>query len=297
MDFAGDGRNDALADGRRIYLGAATCSQPSCNLHYELKSEDIEEFLISNGFDDIENIQISVDAVSGRNPGYCFVDFSQRATADRALNELRASLRGRELKVGPCEPRKKRTGDGRQGFQRSNDWRGQSGDDGQQFQGGEARDNRPRGFTRSDEVVDESQGKRLYVGGLAKMGDPEQNTQEIIDIFTGFNPSNIGKRIAPHESARSPAGTYYYCFVDFETKEEAEAAMQALDGAQYDGGLLKVSLAKRTERQFNRPNATSDRNGGQGRGWRSNNMQTRTEGGAAAARAMGSNNWRKRDGE
>ena len=109
--------------------------------------------------------------------------------------------------------------------------------------------------------------------------------------------SNIGKRIAPHESARSPAGTYYYCFVDFETKEEAEAAMQALDGAQYDGGLLKVSLAKRTERQFNRPNATSDRNGGQGRGWRSNNMQTRTEGGAAAARAMGSNNWRKRDGE
>ncbi|KAL6853197.1 hypothetical protein J3F83DRAFT_756146 [Trichoderma novae-zelandiae] len=286
MDFAADGRNDALADGRRIYLG---------NLHYELRSEDIEEFLIANGFDDIENIQISVDAASGRNPGYCFVDFAQRATAERALNELTASLRGRELKVGPCEPRKKRTGDGRQGFQRTNDWRGPAGDDGQQFQGGEAREQRPRGFNRSDEVVDESQGKRLYVGGLAKMGDPEQNTQEIVDIFTGFNPSQIGKRITPHESARSPAGTYYYCFVDFETKEEAEAAMQALDGAQYDGGLLKVSLAKRTDRQPTRPNATSDRSGGQGRGWRANNP--RPEGASAAARAMGSNNWRKRDAE
>jgi hypothetical protein len=37
-------------------------------------------------------------------------------------------------------------------------------------------------------VVDESQGKRLYVGGLAKMGDQDQNNQEMMGIFTGFNP-------------------------------------------------------------------------------------------------------------
>ncbi|UKZ57274.1 hypothetical protein TrVGV298_011127 [Trichoderma virens] len=268
-----------------------------CNLHYVLKSQDIEEFLISNGFDDIENIHVSVDPVSARNPGYCFVDFAERATAERALTDLRASLRGREVKVGPCEPRKKRNGDGRSTFQRSGDWRSPSGDDGQQFQG-EPREQRPRGgFTRSDEVADESQGKRLYVGGLAKNLDQEQNNQEMMDIFTGFNPSYIGKRITPHESTRSPAGTYYYCFVDFESKEEAEAAMQALDGAQYDGGVLKVSLAKRTDRQSNRPNVASDRNGGQGRGgWRSSNP--RPEGGAPPpARAMGSNNWRKRDTE
>ncbi|KAM0254672.1 hypothetical protein ACHAQJ_006522 [Trichoderma viride] len=268
------------------------------NLHYVLKSEDIEEFLISNGFDDIENIHVSIDPVSTRNPGYCFVDFAERATAERALTSLRASLRGREIKVGPCEPRKKRNGDGRSGFQQRPDWRGSSGDDGQQqFQGGEGREQRPRGgFTRSDDVVDESQGKRLYVGGLAKMQDQEQNNQEVIDIFTGFNPSVIGKRITPHESARSPAGTYYYCFVDFETKEEAEAAMQALDGAAYDGGVLKVSLAKRTERQQpNRSTGTPDRNG-QGRGW-SRPSNPRPEGGVPPARAMGSNNWRKRDAE
>ncbi|KAL7785930.1 hypothetical protein V8C37DRAFT_393211 [Trichoderma ceciliae] len=292
MDVTADGRNDALAEGRRIYLG---------NLHYVLKSQDIEEFLISDGFDDIENIHVSVDPVSARNPGYCFVDFAERATAERALTSLRATLRGREIKVGPCEPRKKRNGEGRNsegrpGFQqRPSDWRGSSGEDGQQFQSGESREQRPRGgFARSDDVVDESQGKRLYVGGLAKMLDQEQNTQEVMDIFTGFNPSFIGKRIAPHESARSPAGTYYYCFVDFETKDEAEAAMQALDGAQYDGCVLKVSLAKRTDRQTNRPNATPDRNG-QGRGWRASNP--RPEGGVPSNRAMGSNNWRKKDAE
>ncbi|KAH6609968.1 hypothetical protein Trco_003314 [Trichoderma cornu-damae] len=290
MDVTADGRNDALAEGRRIYLGAATC-----NLHYVLRSQDIEEFLLSNGFDDIENIHVSVDPVSARNPGYCFVDFAERATAERAITSLRTTLRGREVKVGPCEPRKKRNGEGRPGFQRSGDWRNSSGDDGQQYQSGEGREQRSRGgFTRSDDVVDESQGKRLYVGGLAKMLDPEQNNQEVMDIFTGFNPSVIGKRIAPHESVRSPAGTYYYCFVDFETKEEAEAAMQALDGEPYDGGVLKVSLAKRSDRQANRHNATSDRNG-QGRTWRSSN--SRPEGGVPSNRAMGSNNWRKRDAE
>ncbi|KAL9476174.1 hypothetical protein ACSS6W_006015 [Trichoderma asperelloides] len=187
MDVTADGRNDALADGRRIYLG---------NLHYVLKSEDIEEFLIANGFDDIENIHMSIDAVSNRNPGYCFVDFAQRATAERALTSLQASLRGREIKVGPCEPRKKRNENGRSGFQqRTGDWRGApAGEDAQQYQN----DQRPRGgFNRSEEVVDESQGKRLYVGGLAKMGDQDQNNQEVMGIFTGFNPSYIGKRIAP----------------------------------------------------------------------------------------------------
>lgn len=155
-----------------------------------LKSQDIEEFLIANGFDDIENIHVSLDAVSGRNPGYAFVDFAERATAERALTSLRASLRGREIKVGPCEPRKKRNGEGRPGgFQRGSDWRGAAGEEGQQYHGGEAREQRPRGgFNRSEEVVDESQGKRLYVGGLAKMGDEEQNKQEVLDIFTGFNP-------------------------------------------------------------------------------------------------------------
>ncbi|KAM0454797.1 hypothetical protein ACHAPV_008170 [Trichoderma viride] len=281
-----DGRNDALADGRRIYLG---------NLHYVLKSEDIEEFLIANGFDDIENIHMSIDAVSSRNPGYCFVDFVQRPTAERALTSLQASLRGREIKVGPCEPRKKRNDNGRSVFQqRTSEWRGApGGDDGQQYQS----EQRPRGnFNRSEEVVDESQGKRLYVGGLAKMGDQDQNNQEMMGIFTGFNPSYIGKRIAPHDSTRSPAGTYYYCFVDFETQDEAQAAMQALDGAEYDGSALKVSLAKRNERQSTRTNATPDRNG-QGRGW-SRPSNPRPEGGLPPpARAMGSNNWRSRDAQ
>lgn len=72
--------------------------------------------------------------------------------------------------------------------------------------------------------------------------------------------------------------------------------MQALDGAEYDGSVLKVSLAKRNERQSNRTNTPQDRNG-QGRGW-SRPSNPRPEGGLPPpARAMGSNNWRSRDAQ
>lgn len=77
------------------------------NLPYVAKPYDIEKLLAENGFGDLENIHISVDPVSARNPGYCFVDLPDRATADRAIASLSASIHGRRIKVGPCEPKKK----------------------------------------------------------------------------------------------------------------------------------------------------------------------------------------------
>lgn len=54
----------------------------------------------------------------------------------------------------------------------------------------------------------------------------------------------IGKRFTPHESTRCSPGNHHYCFVDFETKPEAEAARQALNGRLVNGNKLKVALAK-----------------------------------------------------
>ena len=38
-------------------------------------------------------------------------------------------------------------------------------------------------------------------------------------------------------------GNHHYCFVDFETKEETNAAMKALNGRPIAEGKLKVALA------------------------------------------------------
>ncbi|KAG8407761.1 hypothetical protein J3459_018391 [Metarhizium acridum] len=79
---------DALAT--RIYLG---------NLPYTAKPYDIEEGLGINGLSHMEKIHVSFDLVSGRNPGYCFVDFPDRDADDLALGSLSATIGGRRIKV------------------------------------------------------------------------------------------------------------------------------------------------------------------------------------------------------
>ncbi|KAI6381590.1 hypothetical protein MCOR18_006343 [Pyricularia oryzae] len=82
---------------RRIYLG---------NLLYDVQPAEIKDALVKNDFGAYQDIHISVDPVTARNPGYCFVDLPDRATAERALTSFHTSIRGRPLKVGPCEPKK-----------------------------------------------------------------------------------------------------------------------------------------------------------------------------------------------
>lgn len=183
----------ALAEGRRIYLG---------NLLYSVQPEEVEQMLQENGFEGYEKIHISIDPVSSRNPGYCFVDFAERDDAERALSSLEVSLRGRQVKVGPCEPKKQKSSgrwgssnrDSESGFNRWGNWNGQreaggrdrgaaAGPRGTPEQG-------PYGASEHFEqvVATDTDGRRLYVGGLGQMVDQEHNQTEVSQIFEGFNP-------------------------------------------------------------------------------------------------------------
>ncbi|KHO11390.1 Ribonuclease H-like protein [Metarhizium robertsii ARSEF 23] len=75
------------------------------------------------------------------------------------------------------------------------------------------------------------------------MIDQPQHTREITELFSDYPPAAIGKRITPHQTTRSRPGNHHYCFVDFKTREQATAAMTALDGRVVAGGKLKVELA------------------------------------------------------
>ncbi len=82
---------DAITQGRRIYLG---------NLVYQARPGDVEAFLADNQFAEHERIHISVDPISGRNPGYCFIEFAERETAENAIAQLNGQvLMGREVKL------------------------------------------------------------------------------------------------------------------------------------------------------------------------------------------------------
>ncbi|KAJ0278659.1 hypothetical protein CBS470a_009683 [Colletotrichum nupharicola] len=160
----------ALLEGRRIYLG---------NLLYVVRPVEIEDTLKDNDFGNFEKIVISVDPVNGRNPGYCFVDFVERADAERALSSLQGrALRAEEAAAESlgreAEPNDKRWGN----------WTGQ------QEPGVEGTGDSPyEAMGHFDKVVGtDGDGRRLYIGGLTRMIDQQQAQEEMRDILAGFNP-------------------------------------------------------------------------------------------------------------
>ncbi|KAJ5691357.1 RNA recognition motif domain protein [Penicillium malachiteum] len=158
------------------------------NLPYVAKPCDIEDILVKNGFGNIEHIHISIDPVSAKNPGYCFVDFSDNETAQRVIHTLRAEFSGR-LRVGPCSPKKQHDNSSNQvgsfPLKRWGDWKPLSGEnrriDSPSDEGPHA------ALDHFDQMLD-SHGRRLYVGGLGKMLNQTEHIREIVAILGDFKP-------------------------------------------------------------------------------------------------------------
>ncbi|RGP74861.1 rna recognition motif domain [Fusarium longipes] len=291
------GTPEHMREVSRTHTHEYPSSFPDCNLPYEAKPSEIEEALAENGFDSLDKIHISVDPISARNPGYCFVDFYDRETAERALSSLSATVYGRTLKVGPCEPKKPRE---RRGFQsedatsrRWGDWnaaKSSANSNGSQTNGRSETKGPNWAIDHFEDVTRDNGGRRLYVGGLDKMIDQAQHQEELAQIFTGFKPTAIGKRITPHESKRTLPGNHHYCFVDFETKEEASSAVEALNGRVISGGRLKVSVSERTPQKL--ASRQVDAREGRYASDRTSNLRSNKP---ETNNAMVSNNWRRKD--
>ncbi|KAI0884938.1 RNA-binding domain-containing protein, partial [Annulohypoxylon maeteangense] len=232
------GAAKAIAEGRRIYIG---------NLRYQAKPDDIEEILKANDLGNFESIHMSIDHFTGRNPSYCFVEFPDRESADRAMTELEGKLLlGREVKCRPCVPKGGPSG-GRQNSSSMDRWGRWSGE----RNGGSPRgEQAPESGEDSLRYTKDFSGQRLYVGGLPRMHDQATNFSEISEVFKGFQVEAISKRITAHESARSRPGNHDFCFVDFATPEQAQAAMEAVNGTEFSGGNLKVNLASGRSRKW-----------------------------------------------
>lgn len=177
---------DTIAQGRRIYLG---------NLLYRIKPDEIEEMLATNGFgEEVETVHISIDAMTGRNPGYCFIDFKTRTGAQMALESLAGtSIQGRPVKVGPCQPKRAearwRSADYKPTFQRWGDWKGpRQSDPGNHWHENRGTEQGPYGaLDHLNEVRKVGAPARVFVGGLGKMINQVENDKEIRGYFDGFN--------------------------------------------------------------------------------------------------------------
>ena len=85
------------------------------NLSYEVTEEDLKESF--EVFGEVETINVIKDNYTGRSKGFGFVEMSNNADAQSAINGLNdKELKGRTLKVNTARPRtEKRGGRGRFG--------------------------------------------------------------------------------------------------------------------------------------------------------------------------------------
>ncbi|MGD1700589.1 RNA recognition motif domain-containing protein [Dapis sp. BLCC M229] len=90
----------------------------------------------------------------------------------------------------------------------------------------------------------------VYVGNLSY----DATDEDIKDVFAEYGTVKRVQVPSDRETGR-PRG---FAFVEMETEEEEEAAIQALDGAEWMGRNLKVNKARPRE----------DRRGGGGGGGR-----------------------------
>ncbi|NLX96820.1 MAG: RNA-binding protein [Rhodopirellula sp.] len=93
-------------------------------------------------------------------------------------------------------------------------------------------------------------GKRLYVGNL----DFKVTSSDLERLFSPFGTVETAQVVEDRESGRSKG----FAFVEMGTDEEAQAAIQGLNGQDHDGRPLTVNEARPRE----------DRGGGGGRGGR-----------------------------
>jgi RNA recognition motif-containing protein len=84
------------------------------NLSYEVTEEELKEAF--EAFGEVETVKVLRDKYSGRSKGFGFVEMSNNADAQSAINDLNEKeLKGRTLKVNKARPRTENRG-GRGGY-------------------------------------------------------------------------------------------------------------------------------------------------------------------------------------
>ena len=80
---------------------------------------------------------------------------------------------------------------------------------------------------------------KLYVGNISF----NTSNQDLIELFSASGTVESANVVEDRETGRSRG----FGFVEMSTKEEAQAAITALDGKECDGRNLKVNEAKPRE--------------------------------------------------
>ena len=89
------------------------------NLSFNVQDEDLKEFFAEYG--EVTSAKVITDKFTGRSRGFGFVEMSDDAAAQKAIQEVDgATVEGRAIKVSEAKPREARPSNGGGGGGRRN---------------------------------------------------------------------------------------------------------------------------------------------------------------------------------
>lgn len=107
-------------------------------------------------------------------------------------------------------------------------------------------------------MTEAADAKRLYVGNLSW----GINDASLAEAFSRFGTVTKAEVAIDRMTGRSRG----FAFVNFETEEQAQAAIAGLDGQDLDGRPLRVNVAQPREEGARRPAYSGGSRGGFGGG-------------------------------
>uniref|UniRef100_A0A2P2IQ46 Uncharacterized protein MANES_09G044400 n=2 Tax=Rhizophora mucronata TaxID=61149 RepID=A0A2P2IQ46_RHIMU len=189
------------------------------NLPYSMTSEQLAEAFLEGG--SVVNVEVISDRVTGRSRGFGFVTMGSVEEANEAIRMFNgAEVGGRTLRVNFPEVPK----------------------------GGEREIMGPRIRSSYKGFVDSPH--KIYAGNLGW----GLTSQGLRDAFANQQGLLSAKVIYERETGRSRG----FGFVTFETAEDADAAMSALNGVEVEGRPLRLNLAANRARPPPTPRSLAD---------------------------------------
>lgn len=182
---------------------------------------------------------MSIDAFTGRNPSYCFLDLHTQAEADLAVKTIQGQLvRDRPVKISLQTERQARGIHGKDSPKSPKDSPVLKRINSLRF----------RNDAKSHWTAPTLESRRLYVGGLPQISRQHVLNADMAALFEGYDIQAVSKLVWPHASKRMEPGSHYYAFVDLATAEAATDAVRKLDGTPAPhGGTYRISCSQRNK--------------------------------------------------
>uniref|UniRef100_A0A7N0RHE6 RRM domain-containing protein n=1 Tax=Kalanchoe fedtschenkoi TaxID=63787 RepID=A0A7N0RHE6_KALFE len=196
------------------------------NLPFNVDSADLAGLFEQAG--NVEMVEVIYDKMTGRSRGFGFVTMSTIEEVQAAAQQFNGyEFAGRPLRVNSGPPPPKREESGFRGGRSESGYGG--GRDESGYRGG-----------RSSQSFDS--GSRLYVGNLSWAVD----NSSLENLFSEQGKVVEARVVYDRESGRSRG----FGFVTYSSAEEANNAIESLDGVDLSGRSIRVTIAESKPRRF-----------------------------------------------